>query len=91
MHTAMRLTPCQQQPANLLLCANGHLKVTDFGLSIEAKQLGTYSMTGGTGSLRFMAPEVFTVRTVLFCSIPPQVTFDGFIQRKDDDSYVSAR
>jgi serine/threonine protein kinase len=50
------------KPANLLLTASGRLKVCDFGLS-RVKQvgfkLGAYRMTGKTGSLRYMAPEVF--------------------------------
>mmetsp|Transcript_19571 Transcript_19571/g.44775 ORF Transcript_19571/g.44775 Transcript_19571/m.44775 type:complete len:416 (+) Transcript_19571:120-1367(+) len=50
------------KPANLLLNEDCHLKVGDFGLS-KLKDLqkvaGTYRMTGKTGSMRYMAPEVF--------------------------------
>jgi len=51
------------KPANLLLNEDGHVKVGDFGLC-KAKQgankvSGTYRMTGKTGSMRYMAPEVF--------------------------------
>eukprot|EP00277_Geminigera_cryophila_P000616 CAMPEP_0179421922 /NCGR_PEP_ID=MMETSP0799-20121207/10102_1 /TAXON_ID=46947 /ORGANISM="Geminigera cryophila, Strain CCMP2564" /LENGTH=893 /DNA_ID=CAMNT_0021195917 /DNA_START=41 /DNA_END=2722 /DNA_ORIENTATION=+ len=48
------------KPGNLLLTAEGHLKVSDFGLSkiFEGAQLGAYQMTGVTGTLRYMAPEV---------------------------------
>ena len=50
------------KPANLLLTASGRLKVCDFGLS-RVKEVGFkpggYRMTGKTGSLRYMAPEVF--------------------------------
>mmetsp|Transcript_14681 Transcript_14681/g.29445 ORF Transcript_14681/g.29445 Transcript_14681/m.29445 type:complete len:640 (+) Transcript_14681:259-2178(+) len=50
------------KPGNLLLTAEGHLKVSDFGLSkiidIGNSANGTYRMTGVTGTLRYMAPEV---------------------------------
>mmetsp|Transcript_62463 Transcript_62463/g.147282 ORF Transcript_62463/g.147282 Transcript_62463/m.147282 type:complete len:757 (+) Transcript_62463:310-2580(+) len=50
------------KPGNLLLTAEGHLKVSDFGLSkiidIGTSANGTYRMTGVTGTLRYMAPEV---------------------------------
>jgi len=50
------------KPANLLLNEDCHLKVGDFGLS-KVKEMqkiaGTYCMTGKTGSMRYMAPEVF--------------------------------
>jgi len=50
------------KPANLLLNEDGHIKVGDFGLSKVTdliKVQGTYRMTGKTGSMRYMAPEVF--------------------------------
>jgi serine/threonine protein kinase len=51
------------KPANLLLSASGRLKVCDFGLSRvndrKGYRTGQYRMTGKTGSLRYMAPEVF--------------------------------
>uniref|UniRef100_A0A7S0VJ15 Protein kinase domain-containing protein n=1 Tax=Hemiselmis tepida TaxID=464990 RepID=A0A7S0VJ15_9CRYP len=48
------------KPGNLLLTQEGHLKVSDFGLSkiIDKSTKGEYVMTGVTGTLRYMAPEV---------------------------------
>ncbi|CAM6122041.1 unnamed protein product [Calypogeia fissa] len=53
------------KPRNLLQDEAGHLKVADFGLSkLMEPQLrkgneAAYEMTGGTGTYRYMAPEVF--------------------------------
>lgn len=49
------------KPGNLLLTQDGHLKIGDFGLSkiVKGKKLhDQYVMTGRTGTLRYMAPEV---------------------------------
>ncbi|KAI3444554.1 hypothetical protein Pfo_001219 [Paulownia fortunei] len=47
-------------PRNVLQNEAGRLKVTDFGLSkiAQGRDVG-YKMTGGTGSYRYMAPEVY--------------------------------
>ena len=50
------------KPSNLLLSEHDHLKVSDFGLCKtlqKVKEDGSpYSMTGCTGTKRYMAPEV---------------------------------
>ena len=52
-----------QQPDNLGFDAAGSLKVFDFGLAkrmdpMDKTDTGLYRLTGNTGSLRYMAPEV---------------------------------
>ena len=52
------------KPANLLIDNAGTLKISDFGLAkVRSKLPGQldekYTMTGETGSYRFMAPEVY--------------------------------
>ncbi len=50
------------KPDNIGLAADGSLKLFDFGLSTcvirRTSPLESYKMTGNTGSLRYMAPEV---------------------------------
>mmetsp|Transcript_20602 Transcript_20602/g.56855 ORF Transcript_20602/g.56855 Transcript_20602/m.56855 type:complete len:263 (-) Transcript_20602:88-876(-) len=50
------------KPSNVLITTDGHVKVADFGLSKLVLQAGAgrdrYAMTGLTGTLRYMAPEV---------------------------------
>ena len=52
------------KPSNLLVAAGDRLKVADFGLSRVKRRgaarggPGAYAMTGRTGTLRYMAPEV---------------------------------
>jgi tRNA A-37 threonylcarbamoyl transferase component Bud32 len=47
------------KPSNLLLTADGRLKLADFGLAKHLQgTMGAYQMTGFTGTLRYMAPEV---------------------------------
>ncbi|GLT60659.1 hypothetical protein SLA2020_334160 [Shorea laevis] len=46
---------------NVLLDESDHFKVIDFGLSKIAQEKDSRGckMTGGTGSYRYMAPEVY--------------------------------
>jgi serine/threonine protein kinase len=50
------------KPANLLLTDEDHLKVADFGLCKTLQKVQVdgkpYTMTGKTGTMRYMAPEV---------------------------------
>ena len=54
------------KPSNLLLSEHDHLKVSDFGLCKTLKKVkedgSPYSMTGCTGTKRYMAPEVVLSR-----------------------------
>ena len=56
------------KPHNLLIDAAGYLKIGDFGLSRFKSD--NESMTGHTGSYRWMAPEV--VRASLVCLPAPR-------------------
>ena len=57
------------KPSNVLITATDTIKIADFGLakyvpikndeSAAGKQVDTYKLTGGTGSYRYMAPEVY--------------------------------
>eukprot|EP00511_Aplanochytrium_stocchinoi_P010139 CAMPEP_0204864490 /NCGR_PEP_ID=MMETSP1348-20121228/4095_1 /ASSEMBLY_ACC=CAM_ASM_000700 /TAXON_ID=215587 /ORGANISM="Aplanochytrium stocchinoi, Strain GSBS06" /LENGTH=464 /DNA_ID=CAMNT_0052015137 /DNA_START=257 /DNA_END=1648 /DNA_ORIENTATION=+ len=51
------------KPANLLFDKSGRCKIADFGLSKSLKKNATrsdtFTMTGETGTYRYMAPEVF--------------------------------
>ena len=48
------------KPDNILLADNGSIKLADFGLSkiCLSEGRGQYQMTGETGTLQYMAPEV---------------------------------
>ncbi|GAB5366997.1 hypothetical protein AAMO2058_001192000 [Amorphochlora amoebiformis] len=47
------------KPANIFFDGYGKAKLADFGLSrLKAGQAGKYEMTGKTGTIRYMAPEV---------------------------------
>eukprot|EP00802_Teleaulax_amphioxeia_P008010 Tamp_08018.p1 GENE.Tamp_08018~~Tamp_08018.p1 ORF type:complete len:643 (-),score=136.48 Tamp_08018:467-2137(-) len=47
------------KPGNILISVQGSLKLADFGLSkIKDHEAGRYRMTGITGTVQYMAPEV---------------------------------
>ena len=50
------------KPDNVLVDSHYTVKLTDFGLSRFFPTNGTFKMTGGTGTVRYMAPEVYTNR-----------------------------
>ncbi|KAK6260683.1 hypothetical protein SCA6_015157 [Theobroma cacao] len=60
-HTPHAIIHRDLTPRNVLQDEAGRLKVTDFGLSKIAQEKDSYGykMTGGTGSYRYMAPEVY--------------------------------
>ena len=63
-HCSFLIKHLQLKPANLLIDHSGVLKISDFGLSKvrpkpELAEKEAYTMTGETGSYRFMAPEVY--------------------------------
>ena len=58
LHTELRVIHRDIKPANILVSRCGHVKLTDFGLSIKPSPSSSLSMCVGTK--RFMAPELVT-------------------------------
>lgn len=86
-------------PRNILQDEAGHLKVTDFGLSkiVQRNDIG-YKMTGGTGSYRYMAPEVYrrevygkSIDVFSFALIVHEMFQGGPSNRAEDPEEVADR
>src|SRR5438552_12037414 len=79
------------KPHNLLLSAEGHLKVSDFGLLKQAAQLATASASHSTlvGTPHYMSPEqamgealdersdIFSLGTTFFYLLSRRLPFQG--------------
>ena len=94
------------KPENIGFAADGTLKIFDFGLMTAiAKPAGSgqeaYVMTGKTGSLRYMAPEVYlnlpynekvdvySFGMILYQLMSNKVPFDGFSRRDLEEKVVN--
>ncbi len=47
------------KPENIMIDKFNNVKLTDFGLSRYMPEESRYKLTGGTGTIRYMAPEVY--------------------------------
>tara|TARA_Y100000389_G_scaffold64649_2_gene60721 strand:+ start:3539 stop:4582 length:1044 start_codon:yes stop_codon:yes gene_type:complete len=47
------------KPENIMITENNKIKLTDFGLSRFMPEDTNFIMTGGTGTLRYLSPEVY--------------------------------
>ncbi|KAL6124212.1 hypothetical protein ACLB2K_076727 [Fragaria x ananassa] len=75
MHKPRPIIHRDLTPRNVLQDEAGRLKVTDFGLSKIAQHndVSGYKMTGGTGSYRYMAPEMFMGGPVNLAEDPEKI------------------
>ncbi|VDK74944.1 unnamed protein product [Onchocerca ochengi] len=74
------------KPSNLLLSETGHVKIADFGISYEFKDIDAF-LSGTAGTPAFMAPEALTG-----LSIFGNVEFsNSFVGCKDSSSFYSGR
>ena len=66
VHPSAMILHRDLKPENLGITSDGRLKLFDFGLCRLVRKrthlLEAYDMTGTTGSLRYMAPEVALAR-----------------------------
>jgi len=55
------LRPCSfSEPDNVLLDANGDVRLSDFGLSVELSAKHGYKIRGNAGTSGYLSPEVCT-------------------------------
>jgi serum/glucocorticoid-regulated kinase 2 len=61
LHTELKIIYRDLKPENILLTRDGHLKITDFGLSKEFKDENDKSYTFA-GTPEYLAPEIILQR-----------------------------
>ena len=91
------------KPENILIDCIYNIKLTDFGLSkyfCESED-GNYSMTGNTGTLRYMAPEVYlsqkynlnvdvySLGLIMYYLFSNEVPFNNYTPDKMDNYFRS--
>jgi serine/threonine protein kinase len=54
------------KPDNLLLDANGHIVLTDFGIATKVTAENKFRTTGRSGTPGYMAPEVYSEKQYSF-------------------------
>lgn len=91
------------KPENILIDKNNNIKLTDFGLSkyFSVDENGSYIMTGNTGTLRYMAPEVYynkkynlnvdiySLGLIIYYIYTNEMPFNGYTPDKLDNYFSS--